>query len=73
LATGFDFHRRGRRVDEQLPLLRRLWAGEALSKEVGAIGPPSGAGRWRLLIGGYVPAVARRIAGWATATWHRRR
>src|SRR5687767_7332095 len=25
LATGFDFHRRGRRVEEQLALLRRLW------------------------------------------------
>ena len=28
LATGYDFHRRGRRAEEQLPLLRRLWAGE---------------------------------------------
>ena len=27
LATGFDFHRRGRRLEEQLPILRRLWAG----------------------------------------------
>ena len=65
-ATGFEFHRRGRRVDEQLPILRRLWAGEALSKEVGAIGPPSArpGNRPELLIGGYVPAVARRIAAW---------
>jgi alkanesulfonate monooxygenase SsuD/methylene tetrahydromethanopterin reductase-like flavin-dependent oxidoreductase (luciferase family) len=65
LATGFAFHRRGRRVDEQLPILRRLWAGEALSKEVGSIGPPSvRPGGPELLIGGYVPAVARRIAAW---------
>ena len=65
LATGFDFHRRGRRVEEQLPLLRRLWSGENLSGEVGAIGPrstrPNGP---ELLIGGYVPAIARRIAKW---------
>ena len=65
LATGFDFHRRGRRVEEQLPLLRRLWSGESLSSEVGAIGPrssrPNGP---ELLIGGYVPAIARRIAKW---------
>lgn len=26
VATGYDFHRRGRRVEEQLPILRRLWA-----------------------------------------------
>jgi alkanesulfonate monooxygenase SsuD/methylene tetrahydromethanopterin reductase-like flavin-dependent oxidoreductase (luciferase family) len=65
VATGFDFHRRGRRVDEQLPVLRRLWSGEALSKEVGPIGPPSARpGGPELLIGGYVPAVARRIATW---------
>jgi alkanesulfonate monooxygenase SsuD/methylene tetrahydromethanopterin reductase-like flavin-dependent oxidoreductase (luciferase family) len=71
LATGFDFHRRGRRVDEQLPILRRLWEGEALSKEVGAIGPPSARPRGpELLIGGYVPAVARRIATWGeTVIW----
>ncbi len=65
LATGFDFHRRGRRVEEQLALLRRLWSGENLSSEVGAIGPrssrPNGP---ELLIGGYAPAIARRIAKW---------
>ena len=64
-ATGFNFHRRGRRVDEQLPILRRLWAGESLSNEIGPIGPtPSRPGGPELLIGGYVPAVARRIAAW---------
>src|SRR5438034_5424991 len=63
LATGFDFHRRGRRVEEQLPLLRRLWAGQPLSDVVGPIGPPPARrGGPELLIGGYVPAVARRIA-----------
>jgi alkanesulfonate monooxygenase SsuD/methylene tetrahydromethanopterin reductase-like flavin-dependent oxidoreductase (luciferase family) len=65
LATGLDFHRRGRRVEEQLPLLRRLWAGAALSSEIGPIGPrssrPSGP---ELLIGGYVPAIVGRIAKW---------
>lgn len=64
-ATGFDFHRRGRRLEEQLATLRRLWAGERLSEKVGPIGPapfrPLGP---ELLIGGYVPAVARRIAAW---------
>jgi alkanesulfonate monooxygenase SsuD/methylene tetrahydromethanopterin reductase-like flavin-dependent oxidoreductase (luciferase family) len=65
LATGFEFRRRGRRVEEQLPILRRLWAGEALSNEVGPIGPISPRpGGPELLIGGYVPAIARRIAAW---------
>ena len=65
LATGFDFHRRGRRSEEQLAVLRRLWRGEELSDEVGAIGPrPSGANGPELLIGGYVPAIVRRIARW---------
>jgi alkanesulfonate monooxygenase SsuD/methylene tetrahydromethanopterin reductase-like flavin-dependent oxidoreductase (luciferase family) len=65
LATGFAFRRRGRRVDEQLPILRRLWAGESLSNEIGPIGPPSARPDGpELLIGGYVPAVARRIAAW---------
>lgn len=65
LATGFDFHRRGRRVEEQLAMLRRLWAGEPLSKDVGTVGPPpSRRGGPELLIGGYVAAVVRRIAQW---------
>jgi alkanesulfonate monooxygenase SsuD/methylene tetrahydromethanopterin reductase-like flavin-dependent oxidoreductase (luciferase family) len=65
LATGFDFHRRGRRVDEQLAMLRRLWAGEPLSNDIGVIGPrPLRRGGPLLLIGGYVPAVVRRIAQW---------
>jgi alkanesulfonate monooxygenase SsuD/methylene tetrahydromethanopterin reductase-like flavin-dependent oxidoreductase (luciferase family) len=65
LATGFAFHRRGRRADEQLTVLRRLWAGEPLSEELGPIGPPTKrAGGPELLIGGYVPAVVRRIARW---------
>ena len=64
-ATGFAFRRRGRRLDEQLPILRRLWAGHPLSDEVGPIGPPAiRGGGPELLIGGYVPAVIRRIAAW---------
>ncbi len=64
-ATGFDFHRRGKRGEEQLTLLRRLWSGEALSSDVSAIGPTSPrAGGPEMLIGGYVPAIVQRIAKW---------
>lgn len=65
LAAGFDFHRRGRRAEEQLPMLRRLWAGESLSEKIGPIGPPSPrVGGPEMLIGGYVPAIVQRIAQW---------
>ena len=65
-ATGMPFERRGRRLDEQLPLLRRIWAGEPHSPGGTRIGAPAhrSAGP-ELLIGGYVPAVARRIAAYA--------
>jgi len=65
LATGENFHRRGRRSEEQYALLRRLWAGEAMSNDVSAIGPasPRSSGP-ELLIGGYVPAIAARIGKW---------
>lgn len=63
LATGQAFHRRGRRLDEQLPLLRRIWAQEPAGEGIGVIGPaPLSPGGPRLYVGGYVPAVARRIA-----------
>ena len=62
-ATVTSFERRGRRLDEQLPTLRRLWAGEPLGDGVGPIGArPVGPHGPELLIGGYVPAVARRVA-----------
>jgi alkanesulfonate monooxygenase SsuD/methylene tetrahydromethanopterin reductase-like flavin-dependent oxidoreductase (luciferase family) len=65
LATGENFHRRGRRSEEQYALLRRLWAGDAMSNDVGAIGPASPrSGGPQLLIGGYVSAIATRIGKW---------
>lgn len=61
-ATGFPFRARGRRLEEQLADLRRIWAGDA---PLGGIGPtPARAGGPELLIGGYVDAVAGRIASW---------
>lgn len=63
-ATGTEFHRRGRRVEEQLPVLRRIWAGEPAGPGIGVVGPTPPAGRPRLMIGGHVPAVAERIARW---------
>ena len=68
VATGYDFHRRGKRLDEQLPILRRIWAGEPADpdKKIGPIGPvPVRKGGPELLIGGYLPAaVIRRTVAW---------
>jgi alkanesulfonate monooxygenase SsuD/methylene tetrahydromethanopterin reductase-like flavin-dependent oxidoreductase (luciferase family) len=64
-ATGTDFRTRGRRVEAQLTQLRRIWAGEPAADGIGPIGPtPSRAGGPEVLIGGYVDAIARRIATW---------
>jgi alkanesulfonate monooxygenase SsuD/methylene tetrahydromethanopterin reductase-like flavin-dependent oxidoreductase (luciferase family) len=59
-ATGQRFDQRGRRLDAQLTELRRIW-----SADNDRIGPrPHRAGGPEVLIGGYVSAVARRIASW---------
>jgi alkanesulfonate monooxygenase SsuD/methylene tetrahydromethanopterin reductase-like flavin-dependent oxidoreductase (luciferase family) len=65
LATGVDFHRRGRLLDGQLSKLRRIWAGEPPEVGIGPIGPaPARAGGPEVLVGGYLPVVARRVAAW---------
>ncbi len=62
LATGMAFRSRGRRLDAQLAEIRRIWAGES---SAGIVGPaPVRSGGPEVLIGGYVDAVARRIASW---------
>jgi alkanesulfonate monooxygenase SsuD/methylene tetrahydromethanopterin reductase-like flavin-dependent oxidoreductase (luciferase family) len=55
-VAGVDFHRRGRVLDEQLPILRGIWAGDS------AIGPrPAGP---EVLFGGFAQAVIDRVARW---------
>jgi len=60
-----SFHDRGRRFEEQLELMRRVWSGQPVSEEVGAVGPPPAqAGGPELLIGGYTPVSIRRVGRW---------
>ncbi len=60
-AAGTSFAERGRRFDDQLATMKRVWAGEAVSDEIGAIGPaPAQVGGPPLLIGGFGPAALRR-------------
>lgn len=64
-ATRTGFHDRGRRFESQLAEIRRLWRGEALDDGTPPTGIPLGdVGPPEVLIGGYVDAVAGRIARW---------
>lgn len=66
-ASGQAFETRGRRLDDQLATLRAIWRGGSIDPgSVGRVGPigaraarPDGP---EMLIGGYVDAVARRVA-----------
>ncbi|WP_055700366.1 LLM class flavin-dependent oxidoreductase [Streptomyces silaceus] len=63
LAAGIDIRRRGRRLDEQMDLLRRTWRGEAYGEGVGPIGPaPATPGGPEVLFGGFAPAALDRVA-----------
>jgi alkanesulfonate monooxygenase SsuD/methylene tetrahydromethanopterin reductase-like flavin-dependent oxidoreductase (luciferase family) len=65
LAAGTDIRTRGRRMDEQLAVMRRLWSGGPYNDEVGPIGPaPARAGGPEVLIGGFQPVALERVARW---------
>jgi alkanesulfonate monooxygenase SsuD/methylene tetrahydromethanopterin reductase-like flavin-dependent oxidoreductase (luciferase family) len=60
-----SFPDRGRTFEEQLRLMKRVWSGQPVSDEVGAVGPPPAqAGGPELLIGGYTPVSIRRVGRW---------
>ncbi|MEU5045105.1 LLM class flavin-dependent oxidoreductase [Streptomyces griseorubiginosus] len=62
LAAGIDLRRRGRRLDEQMTLLRRTWSGRPYGEGVGPIGPaPVTPGGPEVLFGGFAPAALERV------------
>ena len=64
-AASVSFKDRGRRFEEQLTLMRRIWSGQPLGDGIGAIGPtPIRKGGPAVLIGGYSPAAVRRVGRW---------
>jgi alkanesulfonate monooxygenase SsuD/methylene tetrahydromethanopterin reductase-like flavin-dependent oxidoreductase (luciferase family) len=64
-AAPAEFHNRGRRFEEQLTTMRRIWSGQPLSDEVGPIGPaPASPGGPEVLIGGYSPTAIARVGRW---------
>ncbi|HZU67372.1 MAG TPA: LLM class flavin-dependent oxidoreductase [Ktedonobacteraceae bacterium] len=64
-AAQVPFHERGKRFDEQLATMKRIWSGQPVSDKVGAIGPnPVQKGGPELLIGGYSPEAIKRVGRW---------
>ncbi len=61
VAAEAEMKARGRRFEEQIAAMRRVWAGEPLQEGVGPIGPNAAYGRGpELLIGGRSEAALRR-------------
>lgn len=56
---------RGKRFEEQLQTMTRVWSGQPLADDIGPIGPPPVRPRGpELLIGGYSPAAIQRVSKW---------
>ncbi len=65
IASDTDITTRGKRFDEQLAAMKRIWAGEPYSDEAGCIGPPPDRkGGPELLIGAVSPRALARVALW---------
>jgi alkanesulfonate monooxygenase SsuD/methylene tetrahydromethanopterin reductase-like flavin-dependent oxidoreductase (luciferase family) len=67
IASGVDFHARGRGFDRMLQQWHDVWAGESFGT-AGAVGPRPPRGRPTLIVGGAVDAAFERAArygdGW---------
>jgi alkanesulfonate monooxygenase SsuD/methylene tetrahydromethanopterin reductase-like flavin-dependent oxidoreductase (luciferase family) len=61
-AVSASFKDRGRRFDDQLAQMKRIWSSQPLGDGIGAIGPmPARVGGPEILIGGYLPAALGRV------------
>jgi alkanesulfonate monooxygenase SsuD/methylene tetrahydromethanopterin reductase-like flavin-dependent oxidoreductase (luciferase family) len=64
-AAPAPFHERGKRFDEQLKVMQRVWTGQPLGDDIGPVGPPPvQKGGPELLIGGGSPAALKRCSQW---------
>ncbi len=65
LAAPAALKGRGRRFEQQLDAMTRIWAGQSVGDGIGPIGPkPMRTGGPELLIGGNSPDAVRRVARW---------
>ena len=64
-AAPARFNNRGRRFDEQLALMKRVWAGEPANDDAGQVGPPlESLGAPEILIGAFTPQAIDRVGRW---------
>ncbi len=64
-AVDAPFHHRGKRFEEQLTVMQRVWSGRSLNEQIGEIGPaPARPGGPEVLIGGYSPMALGRVGKW---------
>lgn len=64
-AAPAPFHGRGKRFEQQLELMKHLWAGQPVDEQTGPIGPASvHPGGPEVLIGGYTPTAISRLERW---------
>jgi alkanesulfonate monooxygenase SsuD/methylene tetrahydromethanopterin reductase-like flavin-dependent oxidoreductase (luciferase family) len=66
LATGVPYEHRGKRLEEQLEQMKRIWAGQTACANVGPIGPrPAQTHGPQLLLGGYTAGTIQRVTRYA--------
>ncbi|HEY4383146.1 MAG TPA: LLM class flavin-dependent oxidoreductase [Ktedonobacteraceae bacterium] len=64
-ASEADIHKRGKRFDQQLETMARIWSGGRFSETAGPIGPASvQPGGPEVLIGAYSEAGIKRVGRW---------
>jgi alkanesulfonate monooxygenase SsuD/methylene tetrahydromethanopterin reductase-like flavin-dependent oxidoreductase (luciferase family) len=64
-AAPASFHDRGKRFEQQLELMTRIWSGQPVDDEIGPIGPaPVQPGGPEVLFGGRTPAALSRVKRW---------
>jgi alkanesulfonate monooxygenase SsuD/methylene tetrahydromethanopterin reductase-like flavin-dependent oxidoreductase (luciferase family) len=61
-ATGRDFHTRGQRMESDIDLLRRVWAGESVVERFGSTGLPPANGTIPIIFGGTSERAMERAA-----------
>jgi alkanesulfonate monooxygenase SsuD/methylene tetrahydromethanopterin reductase-like flavin-dependent oxidoreductase (luciferase family) len=65
-AAPASFADRGKRFEEQLALMKRIWSGQPPAEDIDPIGPPPvRRGGPEILIGGGTPVAIRRVGRWA--------